>query len=52
MLKSDGPSPDAPFEDLAVLTPARAYKNRHASILLAAEATAEAFAQAETVNCA
>lgn len=47
MLKSDGPAPQAPFADLAVLEPARAYKNRHASILLAAEATADAFHEAE-----
>jgi len=30
-----------------VLRPARDYKNRHASILLALEATAEALAEAE-----
>lgn len=47
MLKSDGPVPDAPFDGLEVLLPARDYKNRHASILLALEATAEAFASAE-----
>lgn len=52
MLKAGGPAPDAPFDDLAVLTPARDYKNRHASILLAAEAAAEAFATAEAVDCA
>ena len=46
MLKADGPVPDAPFEDLEVLLPARGYKNRHASILLAVEATLEAFDQA------
>lgn len=39
MLKNDGPVPDAPFADLAVLEPARDYKNRHASILLAFDAT-------------
>jgi len=38
MLKG-GPVPQAPFEDYAVLTAARDYPNRHASILLAAEAT-------------
>lgn len=38
MLKEDGPPPEAPFDDLSVLEPARAYKNRHASILLAWEA--------------
>ncbi|KIC44796.1 MAG: iron-sulfur cluster assembly scaffold protein [Ruegeria sp.] len=52
MLKSDGPAPDAPFDGLEVLMPARDYKNRHASILLALEATAEAMAQAEQANCA
>lgn len=39
MLKSGGPVPDAPFEDFEVLLPARDYKNRHASILLALDAT-------------
>ena len=35
MLKAGGPVPDAPFDALEVLLPARDYKNRHASILLA-----------------
>lgn len=52
MLKSDGPVPDAPFDGLEVLIPARDYKNRHASILLALEATLEAMDQAEQANCA
>jgi NifU-like protein involved in Fe-S cluster formation len=52
MLKSDGPTPDAPFEGLEVLRPAREYKNRHASILLALEATAQAVAEAEQAHCA
>jgi NifU-like protein involved in Fe-S cluster formation len=39
MIKADGPTPDAPFDELEVLRPARDYKNRHASILLAWEAT-------------
>ncbi len=39
MLKSDGPAPDAPFAELEVLEPAKDYKNRHASILLAWDAT-------------
>lgn len=47
MLKEDGPTPPAPFDGLEVLRPARDYANRHASILLALEATAEAMAQAE-----
>ncbi len=47
MLKENGPVPDAPFDDYAVLEPARDFKNRHASILLAIEATAEAMAEAQ-----
>lgn len=42
MLKSGGPVPDAPFEGFEVLLPARDYKNRHASIMLALGATLEA----------
>ena len=52
MLKSDGPVPDAPFDGLEVLLPARDYKNRHASIRLALEATAEAMEKAEQADCA
>ncbi|WP_425046567.1 iron-sulfur cluster assembly scaffold protein [Primorskyibacter sp. S87] len=52
MLKEDGPAPDAPFDGLEVLQPARDYKNRHASILLALEATLEALEKAEQANCA
>ena len=39
MLKSGGPVPSAPFDGLAVLEPAKDYKNRHASIMLTFEAT-------------
>lgn len=39
MLKADGPVPAPPFETLEVLLPAREFPNRHASILLAWEAT-------------
>jgi NifU-like protein involved in Fe-S cluster formation len=46
MLKG-GDAPPAPFDGYAVLTPARDYKNRHASIMLALEATAEAMLAAE-----
>ena len=46
MIKEDGPSPAAPFGDLEVLRPARDYKNRHASILLAWEATLAAMDEA------
>lgn len=42
MLKNDGPVPDAPFDGLEVLQPAKDYKNRHASILLTLEASVEA----------
>lgn len=42
MLKSDGPVPPAPFDELEVLQPAKDYKNRHASIMLAFDATLEA----------
>ncbi|MEO9895690.1 MAG: iron-sulfur cluster assembly scaffold protein [Paracoccaceae bacterium] len=52
MLKDDGPIPDAPFDGFEVLLPARDYKNRHASILLAIEATTEAMEDALQVNCA
>ncbi|MCV2870066.1 iron-sulfur cluster assembly scaffold protein [Defluviimonas sp. WL0002] len=47
MLKENGPVPSEPFAGLEVLLPARDYKNRHASIMLALEAAAEAFASAE-----
>ncbi|MEM6945566.1 MAG: iron-sulfur cluster assembly scaffold protein, partial [Pseudomonadota bacterium] len=39
MLKSDGAVPAAPFAELEALLPARDYKNRHASIMLAWDAT-------------
>lgn len=52
MLKKDGPAPDAPFDGLEVLMPAREYKNRHASIMLVLDATAEAFEKAEQADCA
>ena len=47
MLKEGGPVPDAPFQGYEVLLPARDYKNRHASILLALEATCEAMEAAQ-----
>ena len=47
MLTQNGPVPDAPFDDFSVLEPARDFKNRHASIMLALEATAEAMAEAQ-----
>lgn len=47
LLINDGPAPQPPFDGFEVLMPARDYKNRHASILLAVEATAEALAKVE-----
>lgn len=46
MLKQGGPAPAAPFDGLEVLSPARDYANRHASILLALEATLAAMQDA------
>lgn len=48
MLRQAGPVPDAPFAGFEALIPARDFKNRHASILLAIEATAEAAALAQS----
>lgn len=45
MLKNNGPVPSAPFDGLNVLEPARDFKNRHASILLALDASVEAAQQ-------
>ncbi|WP_295076068.1 iron-sulfur cluster assembly scaffold protein [Tabrizicola sp.] len=47
MLREGGPVPSAPFQAYEVLLPARDYKNRHASILLALEAVCEAMEAAE-----
>ncbi len=46
MLKGEGPVPAAPFDGYEVLLPARDFKNRHASILLALEAACAAIAEA------
>ncbi|UWQ98018.1 iron-sulfur cluster assembly scaffold protein [Rhodobacteraceae bacterium S2214] len=48
MLKENGTVPDAPFDGLDVLEPAKDYKNRHASILLAFDATLDAIHAAKT----
>lgn len=40
-----GPVPPAPFDGFEALAPAREFRNRHASILLAIEAAAEAAGQ-------
>lgn len=42
MLKAEGPAPQGRFADLAVLQPVKDYPARHASTMLALEATAEA----------
>ena len=49
MLKG-GAVPAAPFDGYEVLVPARDYKNRHASILLALEAACEAVELAEAAG--
>ena len=43
MLVSDGPIPSTPFQDFEALTPARDYRNRHASILLILDTILEGF---------
>jgi len=47
MLADAGSPPVAPFEGYAVLQPAKDFRNRHASIMLALDATAQAIAEAE-----
>ena len=49
MLKG-GDAPAAPFDGFEVLLPARDFRNRHASIMLAIEATVEAFEQAQRTS--
>jgi NifU-like protein involved in Fe-S cluster formation len=46
MLKAGGPPPEGRFADLAMLAPVKDYPPRHASTMLAFEATAEACRQA------
>jgi len=50
MLKEDGNVPSAPFSDLEVLQPAKDYKNRHASIMLAFDATLDALENAKAAS--
>ena len=52
MLTENGAAPDAPFDGLGVLLPARDFRNRHASILLALDAAVEAIAAARASACA
>ncbi len=47
MLTEDGPVPSPPFQEFAALEPARDFRNRHASIMLALDATAEAMVKAK-----
>ncbi|WP_299840245.1 iron-sulfur cluster assembly scaffold protein [uncultured Jannaschia sp.] len=47
MLKESGPVPKAPWDGYEVLTPAREFKNRHASIMLALDATVAALEETE-----
>jgi NifU-like protein involved in Fe-S cluster formation len=46
LLAEGGPRPDAPFDGLEVLRPAKDFANRHASILLCLDATLDAFDEA------
>ena len=50
MLKHQGPPPQGRFSDLAVLQPVKDYPARHASSLLALEATAQAVREAIAAN--
>jgi NifU-like protein involved in Fe-S cluster formation len=50
MLTAGGPVPPAPFDGFEALLPARDFRNRHASILLAIQAAAEAAAQAASAE--
>jgi NifU-like protein involved in Fe-S cluster formation len=50
MLTAGGPVPAAPFDGFEALIPAREFRNRHASILLAVQAAAEAAAQADSTT--
>ena len=53
MLTEDGPVPGAPFDGYEVLIPARDFRNRHASIMLALDATSEALGEAaQDSDCA
>ena len=47
MLKENGPPPDGPWAECAVLEPVRAFKARHASTLLTFDAVVDAIDQVE-----
>ncbi|TKW68012.1 MAG: iron-sulfur cluster assembly scaffold protein [Paracoccus denitrificans] len=50
MLKDGGPVPDAPWDGLEVLIPARDYPNRHASIMLSWQAALDAIDAAQEAD--
>lgn len=50
MLKENGPPPEGRFADMALLEPVRDYKARHASTLLAFDATCQAIDAAEAAR--
>lgn len=50
MLEDNGPTPSAPFDEFYVLQPAKEYRNRHASIMLALDAALQAIDQAKGIN--
>ena len=52
MLKDNGSVPPAPFGGYEVLSPAREFRNRHASILLVLDATLQAMDEAAGRACA
>lgn len=52
MLKEEGAPPSGKWADLEVLQPARAFRNRHQSILLTFEATLDAIGQIEAQSAA
>ena len=52
MLTSGGPVPSAPFDGLEVLSPAKDYKNRHASIMLTLDALVAAIDDIKSRNTA
>ncbi len=52
MLTEGATPPPPPFQELEVLLPAREFKNRHASIMLALDATLEAMQLNAKENCA
>ena len=52
MMKEGAAAPEGAFAELEVLSPAKDYKNRHASIMLAWEAVIEAIDQVAKSRCA